>query len=238
MIPNWLQCRREVSQGAKLAYARLAQHAGKDGECFPKQATLAVELGVSERTAHEYVRTLVKHNLIEMERPGLGMSNRYFFLDHPWIYKGQPDASPRSAQGRQKSSAPERRNSAGQQRQESSAPIVKENQEEGESEKREHTHRQAADGLPQSLEEAVAVAHQLGIEDEFARQEYHSKKAVGWKDGYGNPITSWSDHLQARWPMEQRKRGERRATGRMTRKPPQPPRRFASGDYQQSTKDF
>jgi len=79
MIPNWLQCRREISQGAKLAYARLAQHAGKDGGCFPKQETLAAELGVSERTANEYVRTLVKFRLIEKERPGLGRSNRYYF---------------------------------------------------------------------------------------------------------------------------------------------------------------
>jgi hypothetical protein len=36
MIPNWLQCRPEVSQGAKLAYARLAQYAGKDGGCLPE----------------------------------------------------------------------------------------------------------------------------------------------------------------------------------------------------------
>ena len=69
MIPNWLQCRREINQGAKLAYERLAQHAGKDGECFPKQETLAAELGVSERTANEYVRTLVSFGLIKKNGP-------------------------------------------------------------------------------------------------------------------------------------------------------------------------
>lgn len=213
MIPNWLQCRREINQGAKLAYARLAQHAGKDGECFPKQETLAVELGVSERTANEYVRTLVKFRLIEKERPGLGMSNRYFFLYHPWIHEGQPLAPSASGQERQESSAPEQQNPSGQDRQGTSAPTIEENQDETNHEKRKKTHTQGHDafGLPHSLEEAVEVARELGIEEEFATQEYHAKKSVGWKDCYGNPITSWRDHLQARWPTERRKRAERQA---------------------------
>jgi hypothetical protein len=238
MIPNWLQCRREVSQGAKLAYARLAQHAGRDGECFPKQQTLAAELGVSERTANEYVRTLVKYKLIEMERPGLGRSNRYFFLDHPWMHDGQPETPQSSNHEPQKSSAPDRKNSSAQERQKTSVPYIEENQEKGESMKNKHTQSQYADGLPHSLEEAVKVARQLGIEEEFAGQEFHAKKSVGWKDGYGNSITSWPDYLQARWAIEQRKRTERRATGRQAAKRPQPPRQFHSGDYKQSVKDF
>jgi DNA-binding GntR family transcriptional regulator len=238
MIPNWLQCRREVSQGAKLAYARLAQHAGKDGECFPKQQTLAAELGVSERTANEYVRRLVKSGLIETDRPGLGKANRYFFLDHPWIHEGQPKALASAGQERQESSGLDRQNSSSQERLETSAPIVKENQQKGDSEKRRHTERRHADGLPHSLEEAVEVARQLGIEEEFASQEFHGKKSVGWKDGYGNPITSWPDHLQARWPVEQRKRAERRATSRAPAKRPHPPRQFHPSDYQQPVKDF
>lgn len=239
MIPNWLQCRREINQGAKLAYARLAQHAGKDGECFPKQVTLAAELGVSERTANEYVRTLVKFRLIEKERPGLGRSNRYYFLDHPWIYEGQPEAPTHSGQQRRKTSAPDPQNSSGQEPQVASAPSSKENQLEGESEKREHTPQQVANGLPHSVEEAIEVAKQLGIEQEFASQEFHAKKSVNWKDGYGNPITSWPDHLLGRWPVEQRKRAERRAKVRTpAKRAPQPPREFKSGDYKQPVDRF
>ena len=238
MIPNWLLCRREVSQGAKLAYARLAQYAGKDGECFPKQETLAAELGVSERTANEYVRALVKHKLIGSERPGLGRSNRYFFLEHPWIDERQTSSSLHSGQEQQKPSAQERKNSSGQQRLETSAPIVKENQEKGESGKEDNTHTKVAIGVPQSLEEAVAVAQRIGIEEGFATQEFHAKRAVGWKDGYGNPITSWSDHLLARWPVEQRKRAERPAKGCLSGKRPPPPRTFKTADYDQSVKEF
>jgi hypothetical protein len=239
MIPNWLQCRREINQGAKLAYARLAQHAGRDGECFPKQETLAAELGVSERTANEYVRTLVKFRLIEKERPGLGRSNRYYFLDHPWIYEGQPETPSSSGQEQRESSAPDPQNSSGLEPQKTSAHVVKENQLKVESKKREHTHSIGANGILQSVEEAVAIARQLGIEEEFASQEYHAKKSVNWKDGYGNPITSWHEHLQARWPVELRKRTERRAKGRTpTKRAPQPPREFKSGDYQQPVEKF
>lgn len=236
MIPNWLQCRAEISQGAKLLYARLAQHAGKDGECFPKQKTLAAELGVGERTANEYVRILVKNNLIEMERPGLGMSNRYFFLDHPWMQEGQPVAPSGSGQERQDSSAPDRQNHSDQDRRGTSAPTIEENQG-----KRTNTHtpEYVAVGLPHSLEEAVAVARELGIEEEFATREFYAKRAVGWKDGYGNRITSWPDHLKARWPVEERKRTERRSPGRAPRKrPAAPQRQFSPGDYNQSLDDF
>jgi len=241
MIPNWLQRRTEVSQGAKLAYARLAQHAGKKGKCFPKQRTLAAELGVSERTVREYLRELVEFKLIESEQRGLTKSNFYFFLDHPWIYEGQPDSPASAGQDQPETSAPDRQNPSGLERQDTSAPTIEENQSEKIQGKRKntHTHEPHGVGLPHSLEEAVEVARQLGIEEEFARQEFHAKKSVGWKDGYGNPITSWPDHLQARWPVEQRKRGERQATVRTpAKRGPQPPRQFDQEDYQQPTTNF
>ena len=234
MIPNWLQHRREIRQGPKLAYARLAQYAGKEGRCFPKQKTLAGELGISERTANEYIRILVKFRLIEMERPGLGRPNRYFFLDHPWIHEGQPETRSRSDQEQQEASAPEGKENSGQEQQETSAPINEENQEEGESDIL-HTQQCPSDGLPRSLEEALEVARQLGIDQAFARQEFFTKKSVSWKDGYGIRITSWADHLQARRLIEQRKRKERR-TG--AKRPPAPPRQFSESDYQQPVKDF
>lgn len=223
--------RPEVSQGAKLAYARLAQYEGKFGECFPKQKTLAPELGVCERTAHRYVHELIKFKLVESERPGMGASNKYFFLEHPWMREGQRETPVSAGEDQKDSSVPDRW--------ETSAPMVKENQVKGESDEAEHTHGGVANGIPRSVEEAVEVALQLGIEAEFARQEFHAKKSVGWKDGYGNPITSWPDHLQARWSIEQRKRTERRsAKGTSAKRPPSPPRQFDSGDYQQPVEQF
>lgn len=83
-IPNWLLRRSEISPGAKLCYARLAQYAGQDGKCFPKQETLAAELAVSVDQAQRYLQELIRCNLVETQRCGLGKANSYFFLSHPW----------------------------------------------------------------------------------------------------------------------------------------------------------
>lgn len=84
-LPNWILERTEISQGAKLTFARLAQYAGQNGVAFPKQSTLAAALGVSERHVHSYLKELINHNLIAVERKGLGQANRYTFITHPWM---------------------------------------------------------------------------------------------------------------------------------------------------------
>jgi Helix-turn-helix domain len=225
MVPNWLMRRLEISQGAKLAYGRLAQYAGRDGRCFPMQETLGKELGVGERMARNYIRELESFRLIETVQNGKGTSNHYLFLDHPWMHEGNVETNCRP--DRQKPSSPDQ--------QMNSVPISEENQSLRESKKQEHTDNTVYKGIPSSPEEAIIVARQLGIEEAFAIREFHTKEAVGWKDGYGNSITSWRDHLQARWPIEQRKRAERRAVGK---RPPSPQRQFNPGDYNQSLKDF
>ena len=86
MVPNWLLSRTEVSHGAKLAYARLAQYAGDNMVAYPKRVTLAAELGVSARQLDRYLTELeTKHELIEVEQLGLRRANRYRFLRHPWM---------------------------------------------------------------------------------------------------------------------------------------------------------
>ncbi len=129
LVPNWLLCRTEISQGAKLCYGRLAQYAGKDGECFPKQRTLARELGVSTRTAREYIRELEKFHLLESERPGLGMANRYFFLDHPWVEQWHSEHPGTSAQQGPVQPAQNRQESSALAEQPASGPITKEIQD-------------------------------------------------------------------------------------------------------------
>ena len=84
-VPVWLMARPEISSGAKLMYALIARHAGRNGDCFPFQATLAGEMAISERSAGKFLRELRKAKLIEIERRGLTMSNRYHFLEHEWF---------------------------------------------------------------------------------------------------------------------------------------------------------
>jgi hypothetical protein len=85
VIPIWLLRRNEISPGAKLCYARLVMFSGDLGKAWPKQETLARELGVSTAQAGRYVRELEELKLIEIQQRGLKKSNVYFFLAHPWL---------------------------------------------------------------------------------------------------------------------------------------------------------
>lgn len=104
MIPNWLCCRKEVSAGAKLCYARLLQHAGNEDHAYPKQAVLAGELGVTDRQVRDYLKELETHRLIRAEKGGRGQASVYFFLLHEWA-EGVDDRNDSSAQEDRKCSS-------------------------------------------------------------------------------------------------------------------------------------
>ena len=81
-IPEQLLSFTGISPAAKLCYGRLTRYAGKEGKCFPRQDTLASEIGVSERMIREYLRELEIGGFIETLRVGLGHPNQYRFLKH------------------------------------------------------------------------------------------------------------------------------------------------------------
>lgn len=61
----------------------MCRYAGKDGECYPKQKTLAEELGVSDpRQIRRYIKELKDFGLIVAVREGR-RNNVYKFLWHP-----------------------------------------------------------------------------------------------------------------------------------------------------------
>lgn len=110
-LPTWLLQRRELSPGAKLVYARLARYAGKRGVAFPRHATMAAEVGLSERQVRTYLGELRDARLIYSVQSGRGKPARYFFLTHVWI-TGQTRSSARQDAAGQKASA--RQDAAGQ----------------------------------------------------------------------------------------------------------------------------
>ena len=83
-VPNWLLSRAEVSDSAKLVFARLCQYAGEQGKAFPLQDTLAKELGKSRRSVRRCVAELVTNRLIRSVRTGRKSSNLYEFVWHEW----------------------------------------------------------------------------------------------------------------------------------------------------------
>lgn len=84
-IPNWLLHRKEISNGAKLCYARLCQFAGKNGKCYPSQETIAKEVALSVRQVQRYIKELIDNDLLIQKQQGLQKPNLYYFIWHHWM---------------------------------------------------------------------------------------------------------------------------------------------------------
>lgn len=120
IIPNWLMRRSEISFGAKVLFARLAQYKGESGQCYPSQETLAAELGTTDRNIRNIMQELVDYYLIRKIQRGMNQSNMYEFIWHSWA----EDAA----------SEPERKDSSSPVRNDSSVPGWKDS-----SDKENHT---------------------------------------------------------------------------------------------------
>jgi hypothetical protein len=83
ITPNWLMGCKDVSDSAKLCYARLCQYAGDSYEAFPKQETFAQSMGWSVRSLQMYLSELIKFGLIRTVRHGRNKPNSYRFRYHP-----------------------------------------------------------------------------------------------------------------------------------------------------------
>jgi hypothetical protein len=144
-IPNWLLRRPELTPGAKLCYARLAQYAGEQGVAYPGQDRLAHELAVTSRQVRSYLQELEALKLIGHEQLGKRVTNRYFFYWHAWMDQPEDEGSPEPPEGDRKStSTPEgdrkstsrhpRKSTSGHPRKSTSGPVVRESVEENQKE--------------------------------------------------------------------------------------------------------
>ena len=76
-VPNFILTKKELSVGAKLAYAMLLKYAWGDDACFPGQIKLADDMGAAERSVRTYLKELESASLLEIEQRGLGKTNLY-----------------------------------------------------------------------------------------------------------------------------------------------------------------
>ena len=77
LVPNFLLDDKQLSAGAKLAYVMLLKYAWQNDRCFPGQARLAQDIGVSERYVRNCLRELETRKLVSIKRRGQGKSNVY-----------------------------------------------------------------------------------------------------------------------------------------------------------------
>lgn len=76
-VPNFILTKKELSVGAKLAYAMLLKYAWADDACFPGQLKLAEDMGAGERSIRTYLKELEATGLLEIKQRGLGKTNIY-----------------------------------------------------------------------------------------------------------------------------------------------------------------
>jgi len=76
-VPNFILTNKELSVGAKLAYAMLLKYAWTDDACFPGQQKLAEDMGSGERSVRTYLKELEDAGFLEVTQRGLGKTNLY-----------------------------------------------------------------------------------------------------------------------------------------------------------------
>jgi hypothetical protein len=76
-VPNFILTKKDISVGAKLAYAMLLKYAWDNDACFPGQIRLAEDMGAAERSVRTYLKELETAELLEIKQRGLGKTNLY-----------------------------------------------------------------------------------------------------------------------------------------------------------------
>jgi hypothetical protein len=76
-VPNFILTKKDLSVGAKLAYAMLLKYAWNNDACFPGQVKLAEDMGAGERSVRDYLKELEASRLLEITQRGLGKTNLY-----------------------------------------------------------------------------------------------------------------------------------------------------------------
>jgi biotin operon repressor len=95
LIPNCILSCPDIGAAEKLVWGRLAQYAGQNGLAFPKQDTLAKELGITRSTVAKALKQLEEKKFIQIHRPQganrlMHRSCSYKFLWHPVFESDKP----------------------------------------------------------------------------------------------------------------------------------------------------
>jgi DNA-binding MarR family transcriptional regulator len=76
-VPNFLLKSQKLSAGDKMTFAMLLSYAWQNDFCFPGQARLAEDLGLSDRSVRTHLKALEGMGLLAIQRRGQGKTNIY-----------------------------------------------------------------------------------------------------------------------------------------------------------------
>jgi hypothetical protein len=107
-VPFWLLSRQEISPGAKLTYAALAQQANSRGAVQLHFRVQAASLGEDEGQLSRHLMELEEVGLIQVSRGNVSQEDiRVFFPPHPWMTGlGQPPQAVAPQQSAAEGAAP------------------------------------------------------------------------------------------------------------------------------------
>src|SRR5262249_19006994 len=76
-LPNFLLNNKDLTNNAKVVYAKLLSYAWHNNHVFPGQERMAEEIGSSKSTVGRAVQELEEQGWLEIERRGQGKTNVY-----------------------------------------------------------------------------------------------------------------------------------------------------------------
>jgi hypothetical protein len=76
-VPNFILENPDLSVGAKVIYAMFLRYAWHNDKCFPGQARLAEDIGMSIGRVNQFIKELEAAELIEIMKRGQGKTNLY-----------------------------------------------------------------------------------------------------------------------------------------------------------------
>src|SRR5919202_4457151 len=75
-VPNDI-LKANLSHGARLLYSILLSYCWQKDDCYPSYDTLMADMHCHSQALRSYIKELIAHGLLTVERRGNGRSNRY-----------------------------------------------------------------------------------------------------------------------------------------------------------------
>jgi DNA-binding transcriptional ArsR family regulator len=76
-VPNFIHKNPNLSVGAKVVYAMFLSYAWHNDFCYPGQARVAADIGMTQPRVAQLTSELQEAGLVEIERRGQGKTNLY-----------------------------------------------------------------------------------------------------------------------------------------------------------------
>ena len=76
-VPNFILKNENLTVGEKMTFAMFLSYAWNNDFCFPGQAKLAEDIGVTRQSVNSFIKGLEKKGFLEIKRRGLGKTNLY-----------------------------------------------------------------------------------------------------------------------------------------------------------------